>query len=329
MAVLLFDLLYLFPVLVHTFVIKPSRLYRGDTVGFISPASPPYYIYNASTYKEHVIQSMAQWNLSVKFGPHSFEEWGYLAGHDRDRAADVMAMWKDPTVKMIVANRGGYGCARILDLLDYDFIRSHPKPFMGYSDLTALLNAIHFKTGLVTFHGPMGIENWTNLNGVYFQNVLLNAQTMKYTIADGYNYTTVKGGKARGRLVGGNLTVFTSIVGSAFMYNNFENTILFLEDVHADPMDVDRFFTQLHLAGILNKVSGIVWGRCTDCEPDNPQRSFQVEEIVYQKLKAVNVPSFIGAMIGHISQYYLLPIGVMAEIDADKAVITMLEAAVV
>jgi muramoyltetrapeptide carboxypeptidase LdcA involved in peptidoglycan recycling len=175
---------------------------------------------------------MAQWNLTVKFGQHSFVEWGklnslsfchfvifwqwlssfiwyfliiycfcdfssgYLAGSDKERAADVMTMWKDPTIKMIIANRGGYGCARILDLvtlllflscdsskssadvwriqLDYDFIRSHPKPIMGYSDLTALLNAIHFKTGLVTFHGPMGIEDWTNLNGVFFQNVLMN-----------------------------------------------------------------------------------------------------------------------------------------------------------
>lgn len=117
----------------------------------------------------------------VKFSTYSFTEWGYLAGTDEQRASDVMSMFLDPSVSAIVANRGGFGCGRMIDLLNYTAIAQHPKPIVGYSDLTALLTAIHVKTGLVTFHGPMGIDEWNNSNGDYFRQVIMQAALPIFT----------------------------------------------------------------------------------------------------------------------------------------------------
>jgi len=313
--------------------IKPNQVLPGSTVGFVSPASPPYQIYNATYYQQHVIDTMASYNLSVKFGKYAFVEWEYLAGTDEERAADVMSMFTDPSISMIVANRGGYGCARMIGLLNYTIIKANPKVIMGYSDLTALLTAIHLQTGLVTFYGPMGIDTWIgNYNGIYFSEVVLNASSPTFSIQDNYNWTTITSGTATGRLIGGNLSVFVSIMDSIYFPNiqYFMNgTILFLEDVGEAPYSVDRMLRQLELAGVFNVINGFVWGRCTDCP--TPPQSFSVQQLMVQYIAPYNIPSFQGAMFGHDIDdgQYTMPIGTMVEMDADKGTITMLESGVI
>eukprot|EP01112_Ceratiomyxa_fruticulosa_P012068 TRINITY_DN3322_c0_g2_i1.p1 TRINITY_DN3322_c0_g2~~TRINITY_DN3322_c0_g2_i1.p1 ORF type:complete len:333 (+),score=76.28 TRINITY_DN3322_c0_g2_i1:127-1125(+) len=307
----------------------PKLLPPGSTIAFISPASPPYYLYNSTEYVPHVISSMKQFGWNVVFMPHCFEEYYYLAGNDSDRASDVMMAFKDPNIDGIFANRGGWGDQRILPLLDFDIIAQNPKVLMGYSDLTALINAVHLLSGMVTFHGPMGIGTWNDLNGVYAQEVLQEAKVEVYNVPDG-NYTTITGGKANGTLIGGNLSVFVSLVGTPYFPNPFpKNTILFLEDVEEAPYAIDRMLTQLDQAGVLPSINGFVFGRCPTCVSGLPPNlSFTLDQVLVQKIAPLNIPSFYGALFGHIEEQITLPIGVAVEIDADQGLITFLEAAV-
>jgi len=276
-------------------------------------------------------------SLSVLFGAHAFEEFGYLAGPDVDRAADVMSMFTNTSISAIVANRGGWGCNRIIDMLNYTEIAANPKIIMGYSDLTGLLNAISTQTGMVTFHGAMGLDDWSLLNGLtytYWQQLLSTpSSTTIYSNPSEYSNTTwtITGGKAQGRLVGGNLSVFTAMIGSIYFPSNFEGTILFLEDVDEQPYEIDRMMTTLHLAGVYSQISGFVFGMCTDCQPSPPvNQSLTLEQVLIEKIQSYNIPAFAGAMFGHdLDAQFILPIGVMAEIDADEFTITLLENAVV
>jgi len=270
----------------------------------------------------------------VKFGAHAFAQYGYLAGNDTERASDVMTMFSDPTVKFIVANRGGYGTTRILDMLDYDVIKANPKPIMGYSDMTGLINAIHTKTGMVTFHGPMGIDDWTDGQSIwnlkYVRDVILNAKQPVYENLPQYASSpyTITSGKARGRLIGGNLSLFSAMIGSNYLPSNITNgTILFLEDVNEDPYQMDRMLTSLHLGGLLNNISGFVFGICTGCAPPDP--GFTLQQVLEARFQPLGVPAFAGAMFGHdLTAQFTLPVGVEVEIDADQGTITLLEPAV-
>lgn len=308
-------------------VVKPKRPIAGDLVGFISPASPPYYIYNGSTYQTHVQDTMKALGLRVKFSTNSFVEYGYLAGTDEQRASDFMEMITDPDVKMIVANRGGWGCDRMVDLLDFDVIKANPKVIMGYSDLTTLLNSIYHLTNIITFHGPMGIDDWNNINSQYVNEVILKGQAVSYNVPD-KNWTTITGGKARGKLVGGNVSVFTSMIGSKYLPTDYTGVILFFEDVDEQPYSMDRYFTQMHLAGVFDNIAGVVFGRCVSCQASKPSQSFTLEQVLVQKFKNLNVPCFYGAVFGHMGAQITLPVGIHVELDADEGTITMLESAV-
>lgn len=314
-------------------VIKPPVVRPGDTVGFISPASPPAYIYNPSAYKQHVHQTMASLGLHVKFGAHAFSEYGYLAGTDQERAEDVMAMFRDPSIKMIIANRGGWGCNRIIDMLNYTEIAQNPKPVLGYSDLTGLINAIATKTGMVTFHGPMGIDNWEgahHLNSFFMKSVVMDAKQQLFVNGDGVKTRTITPGKARGKLIGGNASVFAAMIGSAYLpASRLDNAILFLEDVDEAPYTIDRMMTQMHLADFFPRITGFVFGRCTNCSPGQKNESLSLEQVLDEKIKPLGVPAFSGAMIGHdLLSQYTLPIGIQVEIDATAGSIQMLESAV-
>lgn len=311
-------------------VVKP-----GDTVGFISPASPIYYTsWTPKTYPEHINQTVSPLGLKSKFAPHCFEEYGYLAGTDQQRADDVMAMFKDPSVKMIVANRGGWGCNRFIDMLDYEVIARNPKVIMGYSDLTGLLNAIHTKTGLVTFHGPMGLDQWWSkgdgVSGKVVHQMVQQAAPLRLTNTDNVPIRTITSGRARGKLVGGNLSVFSAMIGSPYLtLEQMKGAILFLEEVGEEPYRIDRYLTQVQLAGYLKVISGFVFGRCTNCEASNKNRTLPLDLIIDQKIKPLGIPAFTGAMFGHdLDAQYTLPIGLEVEIDSASGTIQMLESAV-
>lgn len=314
-------------------IVKPPRLVPGDTVGLIGPASATF----ETTPVQVVVESLAALGLKARPGASLLDRWGYLAGRDKDRAEDVNRLFADPDVKAILAIRGGWGCARLLPHLDFAAIKSHPKILLGYSDLTALLLPIHARTGLVTFHGPVGVSKWNAFNVDAVRRVLFagEAVTFENVKETGDNLAqvenrirTITPGVARGRLAGGNLTVLSAIVGTGYL-PDWEGRILFIEDVDERIYRIDRMLTQLALAGILGQVRGVVFGNCTRCDPGEGYGSLTLEEVLDDHLKGLGVPAWSGAMIGHIDRQFTLAEGVEVEIDAERGTIRMLEPGVV
>lgn len=314
--------------------VRPRRLRPGDTVGLVAPATATFFPVDIDIAEE----ALTAMGLKVKRGAHLLDRFGFLAGRDRDRAADINGFFADSSIAGIVALRGGWGCARLLPYLDYEVIARHPKVVLGYSDITALLNGIHAKTGLVTFHGPVGVSRWNSFNHDYMKRVAFDGEAVTFRnlremeedeLAQRKNRVrTISPGTARGRMLGGNLTVLTSILGSPYV-PDFTGAILFLEDTDEAPYRVDRMMTQLKLAGILEKVRGVVFGECTDCEPgEGSYGSLTLEEILTDHLKPLGIPAWHNAMIGHIPKQFTVPVGVEVEIDAVAGAIRMVEPAV-
>lgn len=316
--------------------IRPKRLRPGDTIGIVSPAGA---IYESEPY-EIAVESMEALGLKVKLGEHVRTRYGHLAGTDEQRAKEFNEMFRDPEVDAVISLRGGSGAARILPLLDYEAIKNNPKIFIGYSDITALHLAIYKKTGLVTFHGPLATSTWNMFAVDHFKDLLFEAETVQYSnptdkgglLAQTKNRTrTITPGKATGELLGGNLSVLTGIMGTSYFPTDWENKILYLEDVGEKIYAVDRMMSQLHLGGVLEKISGFIFGKCTECDPagSSGYGSLTLEEVIDHYIKPLGIPAFSGAMIGHISDNVTVPNGIPAEMDAEAGTFRLLTPAVV
>ncbi|HEY7213478.1 MAG TPA: LD-carboxypeptidase [Thermoanaerobaculia bacterium] len=314
--------------------VKPLRLQPGDTVGLVDPASALWEPMNV----EIVEESLAALGFKAKRGANLLARRGYFAGTDEQRAADVNAMFADPEVRAIHCVRGGWGCARLLPLLDWKTLARNPKILLGYSDITALLLALHAKTGLVTFHGPVGTSQWNPFNVGYMKRVLQEGEAVTFenlkevgeddlTVVEN-RVQTLRPGTARGRLLGGNLSVLASLVGSGYL-PDWDGCVLFLEDVEEAPYRIDRMLTQLRLAGILERARAVIWGQCSDCRPGEGFGSLTIGEVLQDHIKPLGVPAWQGAMIGHVEKQFTLPIGVEVEVDAAAGTVRMLEPAVI
>lgn len=315
-------------------VVKPKRLAAGDTVALVAPASATFRPVELDIARE----SLQALGLTVKVGKSMLARHGYLAGTDRERAADINDFFKDASVRAVLPIRGGWGSSRLLPYLDFEAIARNPKIVLGYSDITALLLSIHARTGQITFHGPNGLGRWDAWSVDYVRRILFNGEAVTFENPKGlsdknalaqieHRIQTIAPGTARGRLLGGNLTVLTAIVGSQFL-PQWDGAILFLEDVGEDIYRVDRMFTQLKLAGILQRIRGFVFGTCAECGPGEGFGSLTLEEVFADHIKPLDVPAWTGAMIGHQTQQWTLPVGAEVQIDAAKGTITMLEPAV-
>lgn len=316
-------------------VIRPRRLAEGDTVGLVAPANATFL----SGELQIAVESLEALGFKVAIGPHLRDRHGYLAGQDKDRAADINASFADPAVRAVLPIRGGWGSSRVLPYIDFDSIRRHPKVVVGFSDISALLLGIHAQTGLVTFHGPNGMGRWDARSVDYFRRVLMLGEAVSFdnprelsdrnalTPVD-HRIQTISGGRARGRLIGGNLTVLTTIVGSPYL-PVWDGAILFCEDVNEQYYRVDRMLTQLKLAGILSRIGGFVFGTCSECGPgDDAFGALTLEEIFADHIRPLGIPAWSGAMIGHAMTQWTLAEGIEVEIDADAGTIRMLEPAV-
>lgn len=289
----------------------PKRLKAGDTVGIISPS--------AATVDElsHLLaqENFEALGLNVRWGANAKRRYGHLAGQDEEKLADIHGFFADTEIKALICLRGGSGAARLLDQLDYKLIARNPKIFLGYSDITAIHNAINSKTGLITFHGPVGISDWTLSLGEQFHSLFFEGKMPLYrnpvdkgdSLTQRNNRTqTIYPGSAKGRLLGGNLSVLTGIAGSDF-FPDFTDSILFLEDVDEEPYRVENMFAQLRLNGVLSKIKGFIFGKCTNCEPHGGYGSLTIDEILDDYIKPLRIPAFKGAMIGHIrDQFFYL-----------------------
>lgn len=315
--------------------IKPKRLAPGDTVVLVSPASATFNSVDLQIAKE----SLEALGFKVRAGEHMLERHGYLAGEDKARADDINKAFADKSVAAVHAIRGGWGSARVLPYLDYDTIRRNPKVLLGYSDITALHMAINGKTGLTTFHGPIGLGRWDAWSVDYYKRVLMAGEQVTFSPKQGlsdrnsltqteFRVQTITPGRARGRLLGGNLSILAAVMGSPYV-PDFQDAILFCEDVGEDYYRIDRMVTQLKLAGVLGKIKGFVFGGCSECGPGNGNfGALTLEEIFSDHIKPLGVPAWQGAMIGHAQPQWTLPEGAQVEIDATAGTITLLEAAV-
>ena len=310
-------------------MIKPRPLQPGDTVGLVSPSAATA---DAMDF-QLVQQAMQALGFKVKNGNFIANRRGHLAGTDAERAADLNAMFADREVKAVICLRGGSGAARILPLLDYALIAANPKPLLGYSDITALHCALQAKTGLISFHGPNGADGWPAFNVKQFQQLFFakalplyqNEAEIKDELVPRNSQTlTIRSGVAEGRLVGGNLTVLTALSGTPY-FPDCHDKILFIEDIAEAPYRIDRMLSTLALNGTLKQIKGLVFGECTDCEPEHGYGNLTLDQILQDYVLPLQIPAYRGAMIGHLKRQFILPVGAKVRLDATAGTLQLLE----
>lgn len=299
--------------------LKPPLLKRGDVIGVIAPASAP----NPTDKIDRGVRYLESLGYRVELGAHVRDVRGYLAGGDADRADDFNTMVRDPRVRAIFAVRGGYGTPRILDLIDYTALRRNPKIIVGYSDLTALQLAIFKRTGLITFSGPMvAVEMQDSIDPFtedIFWRTLTSARAIGALPVPGdaplrIRFPGTHRAGVSGLLLGGNLSLLTSIAGSRFL-PSFAGSLLLLEEVEEEPYRIDRMLAQLRHTSILTRTNGVVLGAFTDCTPHNPSNpTLTLNEIFSDYLESLGKPVVENLAYGHIPRKLTLPIGAAARI---------------
>lgn len=309
--------------------ILPKSIKKGDTVGIISPSAATADRMEFTFAKE----AMEALGFKVKLGENLKNRFGHLAGTDEERAGDLNAMFADPEVKAVICIRGGSGAARILPLIDYQTVKNNPKPLLGYSDITALHCAIYSQTGLITFHGQNGTGSWNSFNVKQFEKVFFEKTQVIFKneitkgddlVAKGNRTQTLKGGIAEGKILGGNLTVLAALSGTPY-YPDFQDAILFIEDVGEDPYRIDRMMSTLQLNGTLGKIKGFIFGQCSECKPSGGFGAFTVDQIMDQYVLPLGIPAYTGAMIGHIARQFIVPVGAKVKMDADAGTFSLQE----
>jgi muramoyltetrapeptide carboxypeptidase len=309
---------------------RPRRLGPGDTVGVIAPASAP----PDPKKVDAAVAVLEGLGFKVRLGPNVRKRLGFLAGSDRERAADLMRMFTDRRVNAILCVRGGYGTARLLPRLDYAAIRANPKIFVGYSDITSLHCAFLTRAGLITFHGPMlnsdfadpALPEFTRRSFLRTLGAPPNADehAAGLNLAAGYPGKTIQSlrrGVARGQLIGGNLSVLATTIGTPWQ-PPFRNRILFFEDVGEAPYRLDRLLTHLLNCGLLQQVAGIAIGINPECEDPTAQTAKEyrqtLRDVLRERLLPLQVPIVTGFPFGHVPHNATLPVGATVILDAHR-----------
>ncbi len=319
-------------------VIRPPALQSGDTIALITPASPA-----ERSDVEEAAENLTRRGFRVKISPAVREREGYLAGTDALRVEALHRAFSDPEVRMILCVRGGFGSPRLLDKIDYDLVRRHPKIFVGYSDITSLLIAIHQRTGLVTFHGPMAGTDFSGRGGlspfaaqhlfslVGLKPFQLEAEPFADWGGSSQEWVesrrTLSEGVAEGTLIGGNLSTIAALMGTPFEIDT-RGAILFLEDVNEEPFRIDRMLCQLRLARKFAVARGILLGSFTNCVPRSPRESFTVWEVLQAYFAECGIPVLAGFPAGHLPEQASLPFGSRIRLDATARTLSILEPAV-
>ncbi|MCC7467171.1 MAG: LD-carboxypeptidase [Saprospiraceae bacterium] len=313
-------------------LIKPRRLQSGATVAVIAPSSPPR--------EEKLIKGLENlrgFGFNLVEGKSLRAQNGHLAGTDAERLADLHWAFQDPAIDAIWCIRGGYGAGRLLPSVDYALIKQHPKPLIGYSDITALHVAIHQETGLVTFHGPVAAGEYPEDTTAWWKSVLMEPQLpleIKANQAEvallpvEFQPFTITPGTASGTLTGGNLALLAAMTGTPFA-PVFRNKIVFLEDVGEQPYRIDRMLTQLLQGTDLMEAAGIALGVFNECLPKPGSFSLSLQDTLRDRLGNLGIPVAYGIPFGHVDHQATLPYGIKARLDADNQALTLLEQAVV
>ncbi len=304
-------------------LIKPPALPKNGTIQLITPASAL-----SRTSFEKTIENMETLGYKVKYSDNIRVRSGFLSGTDEQRISDINDAFRDDSVDAIICGRGGYGSGRLLPAINYDIIKNNPKVFVGYSDITALLFAFYQKAGIVGFHGPVGASEYNDFTVDCFTDVVQKGKKVKIKNDES---APIFNGTGEGKLVGGNLSLLCSLIGTPFDVI-YDDHILFLEEVGESSYRIDRMLTQLLNSGKLDKVKGIVLGYFTNCDTkaDDPyfDYSISLDEVFKNRFEMLGVPVAKGFPIGHESHNATIPIGISAELNADKGQLHFLEAAV-
>ena len=308
-------------------LIQPPYLKTGDTVAIVAPSG---ILKNRTQEIQKAKDLLKSWGLNVVVGKHVFSQNNHFAGTDDERCEDFQNALDNPNISAIWCARGGYGCGRLLPKIDYTLIKKNPKALIGYSDITALLLAVYKKTGLTGFHGPVAASEFTDYTVNHFQkiamqsepNFLLHPAEANLTNEDSiFHPKNIVAGKAQGKLIGGNLSLLASLVGTEFS-PDFKNKIVFMEDVGEKPYRIDRMLTQLRQGTNLKAAKGIALGVFADCEAE--ENSLTLLETLTDRLGDLKIPVVYGLSFGHIANQVTLPIGKEAILDADKFTIEIL-----
>ena len=309
--------------------LKPQRLRKGDVIGLAAPASAvtdPSKINRGVRYLERL-------GYRVTMGEHVGKVHGYLAGTDRERVADLHALFADRRVKAIIAIRGGYGTPRLLSMLDYRLISRNPKILVGFSDITALQLALWKQCRLLTFHGPMaGVEMAGTIDPFteeQFWRTVTSTKPMgriRFPVRDSLH--VLQTGTATGRLMGGNLSLVVSLLGTHY-FPVISSAVLFLEETGEEPYRVDRMMTQLRNAGVMAGVGAVLTGAFSDCKPgDKSKPSLSVEDVLTDAARLARKPFVSGMPFGHVRKKITLPVGLRVKVNAERPSMEFLEAAV-
>jgi len=324
----------------HLPLIKPSQLKRGDLVGLVAPSGA-----TNDTFVQARVKNLEAFGFNVKVSANILAARGNTAGTPAERAADLHAMFIDREVKAIWAVRGGSGAAQLLPLIDYGLIRRHPKILIGYSDITALHLAILRHSGLVTFHGPTASARFTDYTATQIEAVLMHPrnQTTIYMSHENakrgvdtleFKLRTIRAGVAEGRLIGGNLSVLASLIGTPYAAE-LHDALLFLEDVGEQPYRLERMLTQLKQSLPADNLRGVMIGMFTrsnsprDQAQEEPASSLTLDQLLADHFVASSYPAVYGYSFGHIANQMTIPVGIRARLDTESETLTLLEAAVV
>lgn len=302
-------------------LLAPDRLSVGDKVAIIGLAGAVWNPNYIDSFKE----TLNAFGLKPWFAPSVLKKFGYLSGNDEERLADLKNSLLDPEVKAIFFIRGGWGSARIMDKIDWEWFSNNPKIIIGFSDMTYLLNAASYKTGLVTFHGPVGYSGWNDFTKDYVRKILFQPNLFQFKIQKNNEseIDLVVHGEATGLLIGGNLCVFHSMLGSEY-FPDCKNKILFLEETEEEPYCIDRMLTSLRLAGVFSQINGLIFGQFNDCKPEKPEQSFTLNEVLHLHFDGAKFPVLTNAPFGHTPDKWTLPIGVEVTMNTESSTITLL-----
>jgi muramoyltetrapeptide carboxypeptidase len=309
-------------------LLLPPALSKGSRVAITAPASPA-----SMGELRYALKVFKDLGCEVIIGDtltKNKNKFNYFSAPDEDRATEFMNFIEDDKIDAILCARGGYGVMHILPLLDFSVIRNNPKIVIGFSDITGLINSIYSISRLVSFHGPVAVSSFdsftvANLTRIVFENKKFEPLKGKYP-----DIQVLIPGQAEGRLVGGNLSLVASTLGTPFEIDT-RDSILFLEEVSEEPYKIDRMLTQLWLAGKLQACKGIIFGNFDHLDTKRhffPNMSFTVRQIIEARIKPLGIPSYLGLPVGHVKNNLTLPIGINVEMDTKDKSFVILESPV-
>jgi muramoyltetrapeptide carboxypeptidase len=315
-------------------LIRPPRLTSGNRIGLVAPAGPLLEKDDLTRATE----LCSALGYEPVLGKNAYRRHGYLAGTDDERLADLNEALQDSSIDAIWCIRGGYGSVRLLDRVDYAAMARRPKALIGFSDATALLNAVTRLSGVVTFHGPVARAGMSDFSRRHFQVVLTSAAVpgglgrlpppANVLIPRENRIVTLCPGVAEGELAGGNLTLLQCLIGTPY-FPELAGAILFLEDMGEDLYRVDRMLAHLRLIGALRRLAGVLVGRFTDLERSGGDGALGFDEVLADYFEPLGIPVAYGFPVGHIDAQWTLPLGVRARLDAGAGEVELLEPAVV